>query len=819
MMSWMLGLSLVLGFPTISHGDTLYPGGYWALGPLPLGSREGWLDPTGERASWRLQMPDTTEKFPSPVANGGFAIWRKVAPDSLGQVRVSYEDLMDTLILAEQYGFAGLAFHAVLWTTLDAPRAGVYRMLARRTGTVWINGRPYPSNPYGYTYFWVPVVLDSGQNVIELTVAGYVERQFSIVFVPARKPVSILKDWTVPDIVDSGTYWVGLPVVNQTRMWLNDLSLKVLPSPAIGTQIVQVPPIEPLGVYKVPIPIPVLHPPSPPETLKVQVEILTGNEVVDTVEIPLRVVGPEELRRITFISKIDSSVQYYAVLPPKGGTPPYALIFALHGAGVEAWGLARAYEQKDWAYIVCPTNRRPFGFDWQDWGRLDALEVLEDAIHRFPIDTLRMHLTGHSMGGHGTWHLGSLYGWRFASMEPGAGWESFPRYIPFATQTSQQMADPALLAVRDAVMAQTQPLKLLDNLRRIPILIVQGGSDRNVPPYQPRLLFSMVSKVNSNVEYWEVPGKGHWWTMEGMKGAACVDHPKIQTFFQEHRRSPDPDTVVFETYNISVLNRVAWVQILQVETPGQVAKIRAYRDDQTLVVEPVNVVGFALTQTRGIRKIVIRDQSLQSFRIFDRDSVRFEKKGDRWIRGYQRKRNEKRPGWFGPIKEAYFQPFALVYATGTSSEETQAYFDLARLTQWTWYYRGNGVVPVIPDTAVMTSRWINRNLILFGTMKNHRLLQAYRKALPIEGDGQTLRTPYRTYAQAYAKYVYPSPVAPGQLWQINLGPPDALYAFPILYSGNGIPDFLIYTEDAFQFGWGGLVEAGFFDRYWRYPKP
>ena len=24
------------------------------------------------------------------------------------------------------------------------------------------------------------------------------------------------------------------------------------------------------------------------------------------------------------------------------------------------------------AEVVAPTNRRPFGFDWQDWGRLDA---------------------------------------------------------------------------------------------------------------------------------------------------------------------------------------------------------------------------------------------------------------------------------------------------------------------------------------------------------------------------------------------------------------------------------------------------------------
>ena len=45
-------------------------------------------------------------------------------------------------------------------------------------------------------------------------------------------------------------------------------------------------------------------------------------------------------------------------------------------AAVEAINQASSYEPKTWANIVCPTNRRPYGYDWEDWGRLDALEVL-----------------------------------------------------------------------------------------------------------------------------------------------------------------------------------------------------------------------------------------------------------------------------------------------------------------------------------------------------------------------------------------------------------------------------------------------------------
>ena len=74
-------------------------------------------------------------------------------------------------------------------------------------------------------------------------------------------------------------------------------------------------------------------------------------------------------------------------------------------------------EGKPDAWIVAPTNRRRYGFDWQDWGRLDALEAL-DWMSTPEIDPDRIYLTGHSMGGHGTWYLGALYAHRFAAIAP-----------------------------------------------------------------------------------------------------------------------------------------------------------------------------------------------------------------------------------------------------------------------------------------------------------------------------------------------------------------------------------------------------------------
>ncbi len=104
--------------------------------------------------------------------------------------------------------------------------------------------------------------------------------------------------------------------------------------------------------------------------------------MIDTVTISLRIVGADDPRRETFLSSIDGSVQYYAVTPqqPAGFPDRPALFFSLHGAGVEALNQAASYAPKKWGYVVAPTNRRPYGFSWEDWGRLDALEVLELGI-------------------------------------------------------------------------------------------------------------------------------------------------------------------------------------------------------------------------------------------------------------------------------------------------------------------------------------------------------------------------------------------------------------------------------------------------------
>jgi len=134
--------------------------------------------------------------------------------------------------------------------------------------------------------------------------------------------------------------------------------------------------------------------------------------MLDTARLDLRVRRADEPYKVTFRSGIDGSVQYYAVNPahPVGlsvgsatRNRPRALFLTLTARGRGDRSGAGVYESKSWGDLVAPTNRRRMGSIGRT-GTLDALEVLDQAVRRLhPI--ARIYLTGHSMGGHGVWHV------------------------------------------------------------------------------------------------------------------------------------------------------------------------------------------------------------------------------------------------------------------------------------------------------------------------------------------------------------------------------------------------------------------------------
>jgi fermentation-respiration switch protein FrsA (DUF1100 family) len=348
---------------------------------------------------------------------------------------------------------------------------------------VWVNAEPRAGDPYSYGYLHVPIELKQGVNQF-LFAVGRGELHAKLTASPSELFFNTA-DITVPDLVVEQKYdgWAAVPVINATNSWQTGVSVSAI-LPGGQPEPTNLPSLPPLSVSKVPIHIVALPTKTGTVSAKLELHRQQGgpNKPDGTAEISLRVLKPEQTRKVTFRSKIDGSVQYYALVPATPSKQTPGLTLTLHGAGVEGLGQAACFTPKSWTHVVAATNRRPYGFDWEDWGRLDALEVLDDASHQLKVDPHRRWLTGHSMGGHGTWHLGVTFPDKFAAIGPSAGWISM---LSYAGVARADHPDPlADLFQRAASAGDT--LALVNNLAPLGVYILHGDRDDNVPVEQAR---------------------------------------------------------------------------------------------------------------------------------------------------------------------------------------------------------------------------------------------------------------------------------------------------------------------------------------------
>lgn len=784
--------------------DTIIPDTWYYLGPFSVAPREGITGIDEEEIKYSLE---TTRVYYSIFPESGIVRWRKVAKDSLGWVKVDYEEILwDTLI--DFYGFALIQSLTYFYTEVFIPEECRALVMAERA-SFYLNGIGYPGDPYGHDFVRIPVTLKEGKNSILLKVSGFPPHRFRFALLPSSKPVLLIKnDLTTPTLSPGeNRVLVGIPILNTERKGYQVI-LKVFGKGVEEKEISRT--LPPQMIEKVPIEFEAKV--SEGESLFPIYLSLTGEDfsLLDTFYLDVK--KRDEVQKITFISRIDSSVQYFALRFPKDFQPDkrYSLIVSLHGAGVEATGQASSYSQKDWAFIVCPTNRRPFGFDWQDWGRIDALEVIRYVKDNYPIDTNRIYLTGHSMGGHGVWHIGLLYPSLFAALAPGAGWPSHQLYVPWTFQRSEIFAEPSILAFRNRVLKVDQPLNFLENALNLPIFIFHGARDDNVPALFARLFTSYLNNLGYRYYYKEVPGKRHWYHLD--EGIICVDDPEIMDFFQKEIRDPLPKKVIFKTSDLDISNQAYWLKVLELTKHHLLGKIEGEIKGETIEIRTENIERFAINLPPNPSFQFIKiDGKEQKVRF--KPNLIFEKRGKVFSL------TTNCPSILrGPMRKAYFSPFLLVYGTKSDSF-AQITYHQAKREAFLWWRIGNGRCQLLPDTLVGEKEMARYNLIIFGGPEANYLAERMKEKLPIREEKGNLFFGQRRFSGDFAyRYIYPNPQKKEKFILIAGG--TTLKAlkistfFSTLYSSAGLPDFLIFSTEVEKKGWGGVVSGGFFSKNW-----
>jgi pimeloyl-ACP methyl ester carboxylesterase len=700
---------------------------------------------------------------------------------------------------------------------------------------VYVNGQLRMGAKYGvkdryeaweprFDYGQVPVFLKKGSN--EFLFRCNRGRLKAVLTPPPAPAVLNEKDVTLPDLLvgEKIEAWAAIVVMNATDRVRKDLVLTV-EGMGLTATTADVGTLLPFAVRKAVFRLEGAAPAQAgPITVTIALADKNQKGAVDRRGLSVEIKSPKQNHKRTFRSGVDGSVQYYAVNPAQGADPAFkpALVVSAHGASVEATNQAGSYESKSWATIVAPTNRRPYGFDWEDWGRVDALEAMADFAARYPYDPARVYLTGHSMGGHGAWILAATFPDRFAAVGPSAGWISFRTYA--SRQKDEGPSEIEKLTNRALLQGDT--LALAGNLASLGVYILHGEKDDNVPVAQARQMAQTLAGFHKDYVYHEEKDAGHWWDKSDEPGADCVDWPPLFDFFARHAlpsRSMVRD-VEFATANPGVSAQFRWARI---EAPIEPFKLSSVR----LRVDP-GLKKFSGT-TQNVARLAL-DLSIlewsggitieldgQTIKAAPREpTLWLYRGGEVWAAGLRPSPSLKGPHRNGPFKDAFRNRVQFVYGTRGTTEENAWALGKARFDAELFQYQGNGSIEIVSDGDFRPEAEPDRNVILYGNASTNAAWKPLLGAGPVQIDRGVVRAGSRIIEGRDLACLFLLPRPGSDVACVGVVGGTGLQGFaltdtrPYLYSGYALPDLIVFGPDVTKGGGQGLKLAGFFGPDW-----
>lgn len=687
----------------------------------------------------------------------------------------------------------------------------------------YVNGEPRTGDVYSWGNARLPFLAQPGDNPMLFSVA---RGQLRLNVIEPEAPVTLeAQDPTLPDIVlgidhPGDELLAGIVVMNSTTEPARGLSVRAeIGGESLTTRL---PEIGPLTVREVRVRFPV---PSAVEAGKPQLLGLTLDGLATqhrrTFDVGVRT--QTEMFKRTFLSAIDDSVQYYAVQParPLPGDPePKALVLSVHGASVEATSQANAYSPKRWMTLVAATNRRPYGFDWEDWGRMDALEVLAHARALFKPADDQIYLTGHSMGGHGTWYLGFTYPGKWAAIGPSAGWIHFWSYRVSGDEPATNPMETLLRRAQN----QSDVLKWKENSKAVGIYALHGDADDNVPIEQMNLMLEQIEPFHRDLTSFTKEGAGHWWDDDPEPGASCVDWPPMFDLFSR-RRIPSTlqvRDVDFATVNPAISSTLHWLTIERLTKPlipGR-AQLRLEVFGRRLVGSTSNIERLSIDSAGvepGPLTVELDGQTLQ-VPLTDAKWV-LERRGEAWAPAGPAQPSIKSTERAGPFKEAFRKSVTLVYGTAGDPESNRWNYARARYDAEQFWYRGNGAFHLVSDRTWL-ARPTDGDVIVYGNAGNNAAWNALLADSPVQVfDGRVVvGDRFEEGDDLGVLFVRPragsSSASVGVVSGTGVAGIRATERLPYFSAGVHYPDVFVLSPRLYRQGSQGAVVGGFFGNDW-----
>ncbi len=769
---------------------------------LPNSGKGGYFYPSRDVLSWEI----LSGKFvaPSPenlrATNYGrtreIIQWTPITADSTGKFR--------DRVLRGGY----------LYGEFNSPKSETLLLAASANMRSIINGMPHEGDYYDFAYTLIPFKAKKGVNQFLFTPGRYGFVEASII--RPDKPVMFSeRDMTLAHTIigETNEKWGAIRVVNSSAAAIKDLTI-VCEMSTGESATYETGSVMDMTTRKLPFLIPATS--SKVEGMQTAtLSLIDGKgKVIDKTEIEIKNVDGMNRHERTFISSVDGSVQYYAVTPSTKKADNQALFLSVHGASVEARNQAGAYAHKDWGHIICPTNRRPFGFNWEDIGRIDAMETLAEAKKVFKTAPEMTYLTGHSMGGHGTWHLGVTYPDQFAAIAPCASYPDIADYGAKRAPLDDFNRGQFAMIERAAHAGRTKELKR--NYLQSGIYILHGDDDTVVPIDLVREMRQILDKFHPDVAYYEYPGGSHWYSNES------VDWKPIFDYFSWHKipATNKVNHIEFETASPGVSASNYWATIAQQQQSYEFSKINLDVKGDSVVGTTKNVSVLKLDfDNMPISGDVVVSLDGWNLNIVGKGVVTLRQKNGKWSVGSMDEL-EKSNLRAGNFKEVFANNAVLVYSTKGTKAENEWYKNKARFDAETMLYRGNGSFEVVSDREFLAGDYDGRNVVIYGNSKTNAAWSAMLSASPIQVNEGSIAfgSDVKEGDDLAAYFVYPRPGSDRTLVGVVAGSglegAKATYPNDYLLANTGFPDVIIFDLDALRDGLSGIDIIGYFGNEW-----
>ncbi len=447
-----------------------------------------------------------------------------------------------------------------------------------------------------------------------------------------------------------------------------------------------------------------------------------------------------------FVSKIDGSVQPYAIYVPDSydGKAATRLDVILHGrdATLTEVKFFDAHDHKPFpkaesGLVLHVYGRGNNAYRWA--GEADVFEAIEAVKRNYRVDDHRILLRGFSMGGAGAWHLGLHHPDLWCAVEAGAGFSETKTYAKLKEIPDYQ---EKTLRIYDAV-------DYARNAFNVPIAGYGGEDDPQRLASQNIVEALEKQGVKMKTEGLVTKAEGlDFLRVVGAKMGHKIDPESekiLKAFRDDHAaRGQDqiPKTLRFVTYTLKY-NRGAWLSVESMKESYRETAVEAeIRGDTAVILKSDNVNVLAIDREVA-EKVAFGDQILPL-----RDAVKgllpnvyFRRTEQGWeTLDYDQSRAfqvnaaaGKRHGLQGPIDDAFMGAFLCVRPTGAAWNPNVTAWSKARLerfaAEWSEFLRGD--LPIKDDADVTPEDVESRHLILFGDPGSNRWIARILPDLPL----------------------------------------------------------------------------------------